>query len=265
MIRRLASVLALTLVGGFAAGHDIWVEPNVNLVRLGEPISLALMLGNHGNTHRDFRLANKVGAGDRSLWLIAPDGSRRNLTPSLVDNGYAPEEGFWSARFTPSAPGLYLAASTMDKVMSYAPVRDVKSAKTFFVASPTLDRVPARNPGFDRVLGHALELVPIVNPVTPFQSGSELRVRLLYKGKPLAKSKVSFIPRGAKLSGEVDSRFERMTDANGEASLPLREANAYLVAAHHADDQAKGKGYESVHYSATLCLVVPGVCPCDAE
>jgi hypothetical protein len=262
MTLRLASVLALTLLGGIASAHDIWVEPNVNLVRTGDPVSLALMLGNHGNVHRDFRLASKVGVGDRSLWLVDPNGNRSNLTPSLTDRGYAPEEGFWSARFTPSTPGLYLAASTMDKVMSYAPVRDVKSAKAFFMASPTLDRLPERNPGFDRVLGHPLELVPIVNPITHFQAGSMLRVRLLYKGKPLAKTKVSFIPRGVKLMGDVDPRFERTTDANGEASLTLREANTYLVAAHHADDAAKGKGYESVHYSATLCLVVPAKCPC---
>lgn len=244
-------------MGGLAAAHDIWIEPNVNLVRTGEAVSLALMLGNHGNKHRDFRLASKVSSEDRRLFVIDPSGRRIDLTASLIDNGSAPEEGFWSGRFTPSAPGLYLAASQFDKVMSYAPVRDVKSAKTFFVASPSLDQVGPENPGFDRVLGHALELVPLVNPVTPFGSGSTLKVRVLYKGKPFPNAKVSFIPRGAKLTGEIDVRFERKTDAKGEATLTLPEANTYLIATHFTDEKAKGAGYGSIHYSATLCLFVP--------
>jgi uncharacterized GH25 family protein len=255
---RALAFFGLFALGGLAAAHDIWVEPNVNLVRTGDMVSLSLMLGNHGNKHRDFRLASKVGAGDKRLFVIDPSGQRLDLTPSLIDNGNSDEEGFWSARFTPSAPGLYLVTSHFDKVMSYAPVRDVKSAKTFFVSTPTLDQVTGENSGFDRVLGHALELVPIVNPVTPFGAGSNLKLRVLYKGKPLPNAKVSFIPRGAKLTGEIDPVYERKTDAKGEASLTLREANTYLVAAHVTDEKAKGAGYGSIHYSATLCLIVPG-------
>jgi uncharacterized GH25 family protein len=180
----------------------------------------------------------------------------------MVDNGYTPQEGFWSARFQPEAPGIYMAASAFDKVMSYAPVRDIKSAKTFFVVSNSLDKVPELNPGFDRVLGHPLELIPVTNPVTPFGAGNVLRVRVLYKGKPLPNTKVSFIPKGAELTGELDASYEKMTDAKGEAQLTLKEANSYLVAAHVKDAEAKGTGYESIGYSATMCIVVPGICPC---
>lgn len=259
--RRLSSIaitLALLLLPLGSRAHDIWVEPNVNLVRTGDYVSLSLMLGNHGNAHRDFRLASKVGSADRRLVVIDPSGKRIDLTRSLADMGHTPEEGFWNTRYSPTVPGLYLAASSMDKVMSYAPVRDIKSAKTFFVATPTLDRVETENPGFDRILGHPLELVPVVNPVTPLGPGSELKVRLLYQGKPLPKTKVSFIPRGTELKGAIDPRFETLTDANGEARLALKEANAYLVAAHFTDEKAKGKGYQSIHYGATLCVVVPG-------
>ena len=48
-------------------------------------------------------------------------------------------------------------ASTFDKIMTYAPERTVKSAKTFFVGSKSPARVPEQNPGFDRVVGHGLE------------------------------------------------------------------------------------------------------------
>ena len=89
-----------------------------------------------------------------------------------------------------------------------------------------------------------------------------MKVRVLYKGKPAANTKVSFIPKGSELRGDLDASYEKMTDAKGEAQLTLREANSYLVAAHVSDPEAKGTGYKSIGYSATLCILVPGVCPC---
>lgn len=259
---RLAALFAVLAVSTSAFAHDIWLEPSTNLLRCGDWLQLSLMLGNHGNEHRDFRLASKVAAGRQNLRVYGPGKLDLDLTPDLIDNGYTPQEGFWSARFSPQAPGLYLAVSTFDQVMSYAPVRDVKSAKTFFLVSKSLDRVPPVNPGFDRVLGLPLEIVPLVNPITPFGPGSVLKVRVLYKGKPLARTKVSFIPKGAELRGDLDPSFEKLTDARGEAQLTLKEANTYLVVAHHDDDSAKGPGYDSIGYSASLTLVVPGECPC---
>lgn len=260
--RCFGALFLLVAATSVASAHDIWLEATANVVRTGEWISLNLMLGNHGNQHRDFRLAGKVMAGDQRLLLIDPKGNQVDLTPSLVDRGYTPQEGFWSARAVASMPGLYTAVSTFDKVMSYAPVRDIKCAKTFFVASKSLDRVPEKNPGFGRRVGAPLELVPVVNPITPFGPGSNLRVRLLFKGKPYANAKVSFIPRGAELKGEIDPTYERTTNANGEASLTLKEANPYLVVAHVKDATAKGEGYDSINYSATLTLIVPATCPC---
>ena len=156
-------------------------------------------------------------------------------------------------------------AHTLDKVVSYAPVRSVKSAKTFFVVSKSLDNVPRQNPGFDRPLGHALELVPEANPVTPMGPGETIKVRLLYKGKPLAKARVSFIPRGEALAEGFDPRYERLTDAGGRASFAPTAGNYYLVVAHREEPQEKGKNYNATKYSATLTVYVPQVCPCCAE
>src|SRR5205823_2844053 len=113
----------------------------------------------------------------------------------------------------------YLVAHTSDKVVSYAPTRAVKSAKTFFVISKSLDRVTPDNPGFDRELGHPLELVPVRNPVTPMGPGTPLMVKLLYKGKPLAGERVSFIPRGTTLAQGFDKKYERATGEGGVASF----------------------------------------------
>lgn len=84
----------------------------------------------------------------------------------------------------------------MDKLVNHGqPTRSLKSAKTMLVASRSLDKVAADNPGFDRVFGHTVEIVPVSNPVTLMGPGQKLVVKLLLKGQPLVDSQVSFIPQ----------------------------------------------------------------------
>jgi uncharacterized GH25 family protein len=263
-LKRLLPVFALLALAPVALAHDTWVQTNTNLVRAGEVVYVDLMLGNHGNEHRDFKLAGKPKLDAITLAVVAPDGTRSDLKPALVDRGLGEKEGYYTAPIRTSAAGLYLIAQTSDSVVSYAPQRSVKSGKTFVVASRSLDKVPEDNPGFDRVLGHALELVPLTNPVTPMGPGSKLKVRLLFESKPLAGARVSFVPRGATLAEGFDEKFERKTDAEGVATFEPGDANLYLVVAHHEDDK-QGEGYTSTKYSATLTVHVPAMCPCCGE
>ena len=264
-MRRLALLVALA-TSPAALAHDAWVQTNTNLIRPGDVVHVDLMLGNHGNEHRDFKIAGKLPLEGASLDVIAPDGSTYDVKGGLVDTGYAPQEGYWTTRFEPAKPGLYTVAQRSDRVMSYAPERAIKGAKTFFVAAESLDRPRADNPGFDRPLGHDLELVPVTNPVTPMGPGNPIKVRLLYHGKPLAGERVSFIPRGAALKPGLDPQYERMTDARGEATFEPTEATTYLIAAHKTEPKQggtlDGKPYEFTKYSATLTIYVPRLCPC---
>lgn len=249
-----------------AAAHDTWVETNTNLIRTGDAVHIDLKLGNHGNDHRDFKLASKVELEGCKLDVIAPDGRTYDVTDRLIDTGYAPKEGYWTTRFAAARPGLYLVAHSLDRVVNHGqPVRSIKSAKTLFVVSSSLDRVPEENPGFDRVLGHPLELVPTANPVTPMGPGTPIGVRLLYKGEPLPGATVSFIPRGETLSEGFDERYERTTDAEGSASFTPKAGNVYLVVAHRKEPGESTAAYDSTSYSATLTVFVPEVCPCCGE
>lgn len=259
---RFKLIFALLLLTGMAQAHDTWVQTNTNVVRAGDAVHLDLMLGNHGNEHRDFKLAGKASLDGSTLKVTGPDGKSYDIKDRLTDTGYAPQEGFWTTAFITGQPGFYTAVHTFDQVMNYAPVRAVKSAKAFFVATRSLDRVPMVNPGFNRVYGHALELVPETNPVTPMGPGSEITVRLLYKGKSLPKAKVSFIPRGVTLKTGTDAEYERTTNQNGRVRFTPKIANYYLIVAHIEDSKAKGKGYDSTKYSAALTLFVPQICPC---
>jgi uncharacterized GH25 family protein len=260
----LLMILHLALSATCAA-HDAWLQTNTNLVRTGDVVHVDLLLGNHGNDHRDFKTAGKVDLDGATFEVLAPSGKRLDLKDRLINTGYAPQEGCWSTRFEPAEAGLYVVGHQSDKVMTYGPVRSVKGAKTCFVVSPTLDKVAPSNPGFDRPLGHALELVPTVNPVTPMGPGLPLRVQLLYKDKPLSGARISFIPRGEVLSEGIDSQYERTTGEQGEASFTPTFGTYYLVVAHHEEPAERGPGYDKTKYSATLCVYVPQLCPCCSD
>jgi uncharacterized GH25 family protein len=262
---RLAVFLAV-LTATHVSAHDPWLQLNSNLVRTGDAVHIDLLLGNHGNDHRDFKVAGKFTADAVDTFVVvAPDGKKYDLKSDLADLGYAPKEGFLAAKFTTGKPGLYTAALTSDRVVNHgAPVRAVRSAKTFFVASPTLDRVGKTNPGFDVPLGHKLELVPAANPVTPMGPGETIKVALRFEGKPLPGVKVSFIPRGVTLKEGMDPDYERNTDRDGHASFTPKTGNYYLVVARHQTAE-KGEKYDATQYTATLTVLVPELCPCCGD
>ncbi len=248
-----------------AYAHDTWVQTNTNLIRSGDAVHIDLMLGNHGNEHRDFKLASKIDLTGCSLRVHAPEGKSYDLKDRLVDTGYTPKEGFWTTRFAATAPGMYLVEHSVDKIVNHGqPVRSIKSAKSCFVVSQSLDKISQNHPGFDKVCGHALELIPVSNPVTPMGPGQKMFVRLLHKGQPLADSRVSFIPRSETLKEGFDERFERQSDANGLASFTPKSGDYYLIVAHLKTTES-ADGYASTSYSATLTLFVPEVCPCCGE
>ena len=264
-ITLLVTCLVLFAAAVQAWAHDTWVQTNTNIVRVGDAIHVDLLLGNHGNNHRDFKIAGKASTKNCTLDILAPGGKRYDLIDQLSDIGYAPNEGFWTTRFVASKPGLYVISHTLDQVMPYGPVRAIKSAKSCFVTSESLDRVPREQPGFDHAFGHPLELVPTSNPVVPMGPDRPMSVQLLFNGKPVAGETVSFIPRGETLSPSFDERFERTTDNQGRASFTPKGGNYYLVAAHRDDPSAKGEGYEKTKYSATLTVFVPESCSCCVE
>ena len=266
---RAFGILLTLFIPSLALAHDSWIQTNTNIVRVGDVAHVDLMLGNHGNSHRDFKLASKMDLEGATLDVIDPSGKSYDLKGQLVDTGYAPKEGFWTTRFEPAAKGIHTLTHRSDRVMTYAPERSIKCGKAYFLASESLDNPPKGVPGFDKPVGHELELVPLLNPVAPMGPGSELKLRLLYKGKPLGGERVSFIPRGANLKEGMDDRYERITDANGEVGFVPKEANLFLIVAHKVEPMEsgtlEGKPYRFTKYGATLTVFVPNTCPCCAE
>ena len=89
--------------------HDGWIEAHPVLVEKGQPVSLFLMLGNHSNEHKSYRLAGKWEPQYAKLLVIDSNGRERDLTQRIVDLGEDADtvgpkgpKGFHLASFTPT-------------------------------------------------------------------------------------------------------------------------------------------------------------------
>lgn len=259
----LASLCAATALVR-AEAHDTWVQASAACVRPGDLVHVDLALGNHGNDHRDFRFAGKLRSLEgTTLEVRAPDCRATDLVPALVDLGYAPTDGCWSARHVPAAEGLHCVVHTRDGV--HGEKRSIKSAKTFLVVAEDPARVPAAARRLPGPVGHVLELVPESHPVLDAGPGRPIAVRLLLRGEPLADHRVSFIPRGGHLAADFDPAFERRTDAQGRCSWTPKEGDRVLVVARLAAPEERGADHAGTSYSATLVVDVPQRCPCCTD
>jgi uncharacterized GH25 family protein len=240
-----------------AQAHDTWVQTNTSLVRPADTLHVDLILGNHGNEHRDFKMASKLASLDGgTLDVMAPDGTKTDLREQLVDLGLDPKEGFHSAKFQPKQTGVYTIAHTLDKL--HKTTRSVKSAKSYFGVAESLDKPrDITAAAFAKPLGHPLELVLESHPLIGMKPGAEIKVKVLHNGKLSVGTKVSFIPRGVQLAEGFDPEYERKADGQGRVTFSPKEAGYLLIVAHRSAPEEKGTDFDGTKYSATIVLHVP--------
>lgn len=235
-------------------GHDTWVQSGPLVTRCGDVVHVDLMLGNHGNEHRDFKLASKISLAPVALHLIGPDGVKTDLKPLLKDMGSAEKEGFWSARILPNDLGVHQVLHTLDTL--HGKTRAIKSSKTFFIAADGFQSIPKTGAERIKPLQQGLEFV-LVTPLEEISAGKPLTLQVLWKGKPQQNISVAFIPRGVELASGKDPDFERLSDEQGLVHFTPKDGNLLLAVAHHPAPDETGEGYDKTHYGATLVLAVP--------
>jgi uncharacterized GH25 family protein len=250
-------ILAVTFsnIGlGVVSAHDTWVQSGTLLVRTNDVVYVDLMLGNHGNNHRDFKLASKITLEKCTLGVKRPQGGFIDLKPSVVDFGSAPKEGYWSAKFDSQESGVYEVLHTLDTL--HGAFRAVKTAKTYLVASDLQSSIDASINGRPTPINKNLEIV-LDTPIGDLSANHVIECTILKNGKPRPEVRVTFIPRGTQLSEEMDPKFERISNENGRVAYNPEEGNLILIVAHDIAEDESGVGYEKTYYGATLVLPVP--------
>lgn len=241
-----------------AHAHDLWSQTNTSLVHTGEVVHVDLCLGNHGNHHRDFMLAGRVSLDWISADLIAPDGTRTDLRYQVTATASAEKEGCWTRPVVAKAPGVHCVAIMLDRVMQHGmSIRGVRTAKTYFLASESLDKATLASHSHDQPLGLPFELVLKTCPFTQTQVGRPIRVEVLHQGNPISDVVVSFVPQGVTLAGEFDPEYEFRTGSDGIVEFVPKSGNRYLIVAHHTADDEKTDEYVSTSYASTITLHIP--------
>jgi len=253
-VSSIASILLLLcLYPAQGSAHDTWLEAGAATVPVGEYTYVDLMLGNHGNDHRDFKLASKIMLDPCTLSVVDPTGSTLDLKSAITDMGNAEKEGFWTAKYVFANPGLHHFVHTLDTL--HRTTRAIKSAKTFVVATDGGES----STGLDHpdiCHGFGLELV-LKTPFATIEAGQPIELQVMRSGKPLSEARVTFVPRGTTLAADFDSDYERISDSEGCVTFVPKEGNVLFAVVHHMAEDESGDGYENTHYSAAVVIQVP--------
>ncbi|WDQ14613.1 DUF4198 domain-containing protein [Rhodopirellula sp. P2] len=255
--RNLTFALAL-LLPAVASAHDTWIQTNSPVVRTGEVVHVDLRLGNHGNQHRDFKLAGLLTLDWTSLDQIRPDGTRSDLKPNLFTSASAEKQGYWTTPVTLTQPGVHQFVQKLDRIMNHGKsIRSIRTAKSYVLASDSLDAPKIGGHAHETAVGLPFEMVLDTCPLGEVCVGRSITVTVLHHGKPLQDAIVSFIPEGETLQGEMDPNYEFKTDASGNATFVPQQATRHLIAAHHTALDEKTEEFEFTSYATTIMLSVP--------
>jgi len=259
--------------------HDGWIQTNVARVDTGDMVYVDMPFGNHGNMHRDYLIwPSKWDIQKASFTLIEPDSTTVDMKEEVIDVGYdspltfcngttayTDKNGYLVTSFIADQPGIYIMDVRQDVVVSYAPERSVKCTKAIVGSLDPSKKEKKKTtslPGYDRILGQELEVVPLDDP-TNLAVGDTLDFQVLFKGEPFADAEISVIPRGTVLpSMGTPNPYDIMSDEEGMASYTFTEANYHLIVVHaHTNESGVwgGKSYSMAKYTGDLTVIVrPG-------
>ena len=272
--------LAVIILVNSVSAHDGWIQSNVARVTVGDKVYIDMLFGNHMNMHRDYLVHNsKWDVAKSTFTLHTPNGEAVDIEDDVINVGfdevkilaggaatYADKNGYLVSSFVASQKGIYIVDARQDTVVSYAPERSIKCAKSIVASTESSMKSNVKLTGFDKVVGQVIEIVPLKDP-TALVVGDELPFMVLFKGEALPDAEVSVIPRGTVLPPMgTPNPNDFMTDMDGMASFIFTEANYHLIVVHlHTEESGilDGKSYSFTKYTADLTVIVSPPKPRD--
>jgi uncharacterized GH25 family protein len=235
----LARIIPLTglLIGAAALAHDFWIEPETFHPALNAKVPLKLLVG------MDFK-------GDAALYN--PEQFEKYAT--IGPTGEQPVAGTLgddpAGKVAITAPGLYttvyyskkfdisfdnyskfeeyLISEGLERNLVLAKARGGSGGKMQEIylrcAKTLIDGPKGESSSPDKVFGCPLELVPETNP---YQT-KDLKVRLLYKGKPLEGALVVAFNKST-----PTEKIKLRTDRDGHAAIKVDKPGVWLVTSVH--------------------------------
>ena len=237
-----AIVAILTVVSvGAAFAHDLFLKPATFFVTPNSDVLVRVINGTFTKSENAIARARLADVS-----VVGPSGRQQ------VDTAHWTATGDTSTlRFRTGAPGTYVVgASTKPSIISLTAkdfnaylqedgIADMLEARRrdgeldrpakerYAKHVKTLIQVgDARTASFGTVLGYPAELVPLDNPYV-LSAGGTMRVRVLANGGAVASQQVLY--GGLAPNGDAIAERSTRSDADGNASIPLRARGAWYV------------------------------------
>src|SRR5690554_774720 len=119
LLKKRISIVILTLIMTIslalpAFAHDGWSQTNSPIIAQGEVSYIDLLLGNHSNEHKSYRIAGQWSTDSSKVYVTTPAGQKADITSTRFYTGEAATEtepavnnGF-VATFSSKSPGAYI-------------------------------------------------------------------------------------------------------------------------------------------------------------
>jgi nickel transport protein len=222
----IGAVMVLTAGADGARAHDLWLTTEGGA-------AARRVIVNYGHP-RD----RPPTVADKILDLVAVTGDRQT---SLLDGlSVGVVRGAPIVRSKPFADaGRTLVAvrydngywvKTGDKLYRNVSKRLAPDATDSLWSAKFAKALTGAGAPWSSVLGHELEIVPLADPAA-LRAGESLRVRVLFRGKPLPGAEVE---RGDGITTVKEGELPQFkTDAEGVATIPFDRAGPVVLAIDH--------------------------------
>jgi uncharacterized GH25 family protein len=231
----LAALLALTAP---AAAHDLWLDPTGSGVQVlyGHPHEPELPSAGKLMSLSAYEPAGAVALKARLEAGPAPTLSAAHRGDALFAAAY--DNGYWVRL----PDGSYRNASKRMLPQADKSLWSVKFAKA--VSGPAAP--------WGTVVGQTLEIVPLE---APSSASGQIRVRVLFEGRPLDGASV-VATDGVSFKSEAD-QARATTDGSGVAVVPLRRAGPQVLGVSHRVTPSQTPALaDADSYGATLAFTV---------
>jgi uncharacterized GH25 family protein len=231
----LAAALAGLALNAYA--HKPWLLPSSSLVDAKEPwvtVDAAISEGLFDIDHVPLKLDAIVVTGPDGARVDVQNASTGRLR-STFDVKMSKSGTYRIAMVQQNVSGSYKLNGEMkrfrgtEESLAKDVPADAQELKLTRTASrlETFVSANATDMAVFKPSGVGLELVPVTHP-NDLRAGEKATWRFLLDGKPAANQAFSLIPGGVKYRGTL-GEVRHVTDAKGEITFTLPEANMYLV------------------------------------
>lgn len=255
MIKKFSLIVLFSIIASVqSVAHDFWIHSTSYTLPWNKLGAITNLYMGHGHLYP----VDEFFDGDVKFKIVQPDNKEKIIEEKLL--GYKEtlkKEGTYivSGKTNP-AFWTYYFDDKGNKSWKAGPKQDVKniiSSKQYNkFAKAILDVGETKDENYSKVLGDALEIIPMENPNKLVGNGQYLTVKILFKNEPFASSKVYGSYAG--FSNNGDYAFVTTTNKDGLAKIKLSHSGYWILKTDYSEAASKEleDKVNEIFYVATL-------------